>query len=326
MNDHQSLQVRPATADDSDALLSLWERSARASHNFLTEADIESLRPLVAVELAGNAIGWWVLVGDNSERAGFLGFANNAIEALFLDPEYQGRGGGTALVAIAEGLANAPLRVDVNEQNPAALRFYQKQGFEVAGRSATDDGGRPFPILHLVRASTYQIGMARPDEIPRLGEIEVAAAALLAGHAPAAVLAETTSPESLLAAQQRGHLWVARRSDVPSGFAHVEIIEAGSAHLAELDVHPDHGRRGIGRRLVRAVCDWAATSGCRAVTLTTFRDVPWNGPFYASIGFETLTAKELSPALGRVLQREAESGLDPARRVAMRWRNYPITP
>ena len=148
--------------------------------------------------------------------------------------------------------------------------------------------------------------------------IELAAATLLAGHAPASVLAETTSQADLEAAQRRGHLWVARADGVPVGFAHMEVLEPGIAHLEEIDVHPEHGRRGVGRRLVSAVCRWAAANGYSWVTLSTFRDVPWNLPFYARLGFEEIPLKELSPGLLCVIEDEARRGLDPRLRVVMR--------
>jgi GNAT superfamily N-acetyltransferase len=122
----------------------------------------------------------------------------------------------------------------------------------------------------------------------------------------------------LKTAQAHGHLWVALAGDVPVGFAHVEVLEATVAHLEEIDVHPEHGRRGVGRRLVRAVCTWAETNGYRAVTLTTFRDVPFNMPFYARLGFDVIPPEELSAALRVVVQDETRRGLDAARRVAMR--------
>ena len=50
-------------------------------------------------------------------------------------------------------------------------------------------------------------------------------------------------------------------------------------------MHPDYGRRGIGRALLRAAVDWAATRGYDELSLATYRDVPWNAPFYASEGF-----------------------------------------
>ena len=118
----------------------------------------------------------------------------------------------------------------------------------------------------------YRIAAARPCDLPLLAAIEVAAATLLAGHAPASVLAETTTQADLENAQQRGQLWVALADGVPVGFARTEVLEPGIAHLEEIDVHPEHGRRGLGTRLVLAVCQWAATNGYSWVTLTTFRD------------------------------------------------------
>lgn len=166
----------------------------------------------------------------------------------------------------------------------------------------------------------YTIVRARPGDVPRLAAIELAAAALLEGHAPAAVLREVTEGSRLQGAQRQGRLWVALAGSRPVGFAHVELLEPGSAHLEEIDVHPDHGRRGLGRRLVAEVCRWAARLGHRGVTLTTFRDVPWNAPFYARLGFVEIPPAELSPALDAVLRREALAGIDRTRRVAMRWR------
>jgi GNAT superfamily N-acetyltransferase len=164
----------------------------------------------------------------------------------------------------------------------------------------------------------YQIAAARSDHLPLLAAVELAAARLLSGHAPESVLAETTSREELEDAQRRGHLWVALAKDVPVGFAHVKVLEPGVAHLDELDVHPDHGRRGLGKGLVMAVCEWAASAGYRSVTLATFRDVPWNMPFYARLGFEVIASEDLTAALLAVVRDEARRGLDPTRRVMMR--------
>jgi GNAT superfamily N-acetyltransferase len=91
-------------------------------------------------------------------------------------------------------------------------------------------------------------------------------------------------------------------------------------HLEEIGVHPRHGRRGIGAALVRAACDWARRSGYPALTLTTFRAVPFNMPFYATLGFEEVGAGELRPELVAVVRDEAARGLATERRVVMRRR------
>ena len=166
----------------------------------------------------------------------------------------------------------------------------------------------------------YRIVPARTQDLSTLAAIEVAAAALLRGHAPESVLNEVSDEADLLEAQTAGRLWVALADDVPVGFALVEMLAPDCPHLEEMSVHPAHGRRGVGTALLRAVCAWAARSGHSAITLTTFRDVAWNMPFYAQAGFEEMPRHELTAELIAIVADEAERGLDPQRRVMMRYR------
>jgi GNAT superfamily N-acetyltransferase len=164
----------------------------------------------------------------------------------------------------------------------------------------------------------YKIERAAPRHIRFLAEIEREAAKMFIGHGvPDAVINEATSESEFRSLQQAGHLWVAvSEADVPVGFAIVEIVD-GAAHLEEIDVHPDHARKGLGSALVRAVCDWARQSGLPAVTLTTYRDLPWNAPLYARLGFRELAADRRSPALEALVREEEERGLESGRRVVM---------
>jgi putative acetyltransferase len=143
--------VRLAEPQDRDALLTLWERSVRATHSFLTEQDIVTLRPLVAQELAADAVAWWVLCSESDVPLGFLGYTSDTIEALFVDPASHRTGAGRFLVEHAQQLARGPLTVEVNEQNEAGVRFYEAMGFTVVSRSPTDGAGRPFPIARMRR-------------------------------------------------------------------------------------------------------------------------------------------------------------------------------
>jgi putative acetyltransferase len=163
MIDHTlaEVRVRPARHDDRPRMLELWERSVRATHHFLEEQDVEMLRPLVVEELATDTIDWWVLLADEF-IFGFLGFAHDAIEALFIDPGQHGQGGGRSLVEHAQSMAGGALNVDVNEQNGGALQFYEALGFSVIGRSPTDSAGRPFPIVHMRRTAAPSRSAARP--------------------------------------------------------------------------------------------------------------------------------------------------------------------
>ena len=164
------------------------------------------------------------------------------------------------------------------------------------------------------------ITLARLRDVSRIAAIERAAAEMLRGHAPDAVLTETTDDETLLAAQAAGRLWVALVEDLPVGFALVEMLAEELPHLEEIDVTPAHGRRGLGAALVRAVCAWAESAGYRELTLTTFRALPWNMPFYARLGFEEIPAAELSTEIRALVADETARGLDPASRVVMRYR------
>jgi GNAT superfamily N-acetyltransferase len=169
-------------------------------------------------------------------------------------------------------------------------------------------------------STRYSITRARPHDIPHLAAIERAAADLLKGNAPDSVLQETTGDEEVNAAQGEERLWVALADDTPVAFALVEMLGNGVPHLEEIDVDPRHGRRGLGTALVRAVCAWAARAGHAQVTLTTFRDLPFNMPFYARLGFEVVPNTEWSSEVAAVVRDETQRGLDPTRRVVMRYR------
>jgi GNAT superfamily N-acetyltransferase len=165
----------------------------------------------------------------------------------------------------------------------------------------------------------FTVEPARESDLPALPAIELAANELFAdtGLLPA-VDDDFTDPEEFRAALVEGRLWVARTSSgKPVGFALVERLD-GKPHLEEMDVNPSYGRRGIGRALLEAVFAWARHEGHPSVTLTTFRDIPWNAPFFARAGFRALAPDELSPTLTARVQDEALRGLDPRKRVVMR--------
>ena len=143
------MEIRAAHPDDRDALLDIWLRSVRATHRFLTEADIQALLPDVR-DVALVKLEVWVLTADE-EPIGFMGMSGQKMEALFLAPKILRRGGGRLLVEHAQS-RHPTLRVDVNEQNPEARRFYEALGFVVEGRPELDGHGRPFPLLHMRRS------------------------------------------------------------------------------------------------------------------------------------------------------------------------------
>lgn len=142
-----NLTITPVTADEYPALTTLWEASVRATHDFLPEAHIERLRPLILNDYLA-AVELRAARDADGTLLGFAGVHEGKLEMLFIDPARRGSGVGKALLAHA--ITELGVReVDVNEQNPQAVGFYLHQGFEVAGRSELDGQGEPFPLLHL---------------------------------------------------------------------------------------------------------------------------------------------------------------------------------
>ena len=129
------------------AVVELWEASVRATHDFLPEADIRYFRPLILNEYL-DAVDLRAAREDGGAILGFVGVADRKVEMLFIDPGLRGQGIGTALLDAAVSEFGAG-EVDVNEQNPDAVGFYEFYGFEVVGRSPVDGLGKPYPILHL---------------------------------------------------------------------------------------------------------------------------------------------------------------------------------
>jgi len=102
-------------------------------------------------------------------------------------------------------------------------------------------------------------------------------------------------------------LVVADGQEPPVGFAHVLEID-DHAHLEQLSVRPEVQRQGLGSALVRAAMDESRHRGYDHLSLCTYRDVPFNGPFYAGLGFQEVT--DLLPFQARLRAHETAVGLD----------------
>jgi GNAT superfamily N-acetyltransferase len=167
----------------------------------------------------------------------------------------------------------------------------------------------------------YSIGLARTDEVALLPAIEEASANLFPLEDIPLELRENSGLPLSFFEQARlaQRLWVARALDpaMPVGFGAAILLDAG-AHLHQLSVLPAHGRRGLGRALVLEIARWARKEDFASLTLTTFRHLAFNGPFYASLGFEPIPVAHQGREIRAALAREAEQGLDPGTRIAMR--------
>jgi ribosomal protein S18 acetylase RimI-like enzyme len=164
----------------------------------------------------------------------------------------------------------------------------------------------------------WTLRLARTQDAEGMPAIERAAGQLFDGIEGIASLPDRGARhrDRLLSYIRKGHSLVSHVGDRMAGFLVTEPF-GQELHVWELDVHPDFQRRGIGAGLVRACLIDARNAGFRAVTLTTFRDVAWNAPFYARLGFEEVLALDAHPRLASELALEADEGLPAERRCAM---------
>lgn len=139
--------LKNITDKDIVNIFQVWESSVRATHLFLTEENIVSLKPFVeeGVKFISNLA---VIRDDKDTIQAFIGVHNNKIEMLFVKDACRGKGLGKQLVNWAINTLNVKF-VDVNEQNEQGLGFYKYMGFEVFDRSELDEQGNPFPILYM---------------------------------------------------------------------------------------------------------------------------------------------------------------------------------
>ena len=141
------LSIRePRGVEEYPRLVEIWRSAVRATHDFLSESDfLEIESHLVPAYFPAVSL---LLAERDGVVVGFAGVADHNLEMLFVDDTERGGGVGSALLRAAIERFDVQ-RVDVNEQNPAALGFYLSKGFTEIGRSEVDGDGKPYPILHL---------------------------------------------------------------------------------------------------------------------------------------------------------------------------------
>ncbi|HAE27868.1 MULTISPECIES: GNAT family N-acetyltransferase [Hyphomonas] len=166
--------------------------------------------------------------------------------------------------------------------------------------------------------SEYDIEPALPEDIDRLIEVDLAAGQLFAptgllsddalnDHVPEAVMLQAIEAGDLLK--------ICAPDGTPVGFALVSP-RGGTLYLDQISVHPDCGGKGLGTGLMRHVLQLAKQRRLKQVTLSTFRDVPWNGPFYGKLGFREIPRKDMADWMLELERIQAES-LDVSQRCFM---------
>lgn len=166
----------------------------------------------------------------------------------------------------------------------------------------------------------WRLRRAKPADAAILPELEQSAGLAFRSDREIAWLADSANlpAERYREIIAEGWSWIAvDERAAPVAFA-AATLDGEELHLWELNVHIDHQRRGNGRALLQRLLVEAAAAAIPAMTLTTFRDLPWNAPFYRSMGFELVDAAQLDPRLAGLLAKEVRQGMPAARRCAMR--------
>lgn len=303
--------ISPTSPDDYPRLLDIWEAAVRATHHFLTDDDIATFRPLV-IDEAFPAVKLACVRDESSAPIGFVGTLDRKVEMLFVHPAHHGKGIGKELMKYAIERESA-VAVDVNEQNPGALAFYQRLGFEVVSRSPVDASGKPFPLLHLrlpaTAGSAHHAAMNR-ESMPVIRRASAEDAALLARlgeqtfvetfaeiNTPedmAAYLAASFTPEQLAIelSDSAATFLIAEAEGIAAGYAKLyagkpeECIEGPKpVELVRLYVLREFLGRAVGAALMSVCMDEARRAGHETIWLGVWEHNERAKAFYRKWGF-----------------------------------------
>ncbi|UWI43172.1 GNAT family N-acetyltransferase [Lactobacillus paragasseri] len=142
------LKIKALDQETENKLLVIWESSVRATHNFLSDPEINNIKKYVPHAL--RRVSHLIVAYDENEPVAFMGINDLKLEMLFVDANQRGNGIGKALITY--GINNLDINeLAVNEQNPEARGFYEHMGFKVVERFEFNDQGNPYPILIMKR-------------------------------------------------------------------------------------------------------------------------------------------------------------------------------
>ncbi len=140
--------LRFSRSGDLEQLFAIWHDAVKATHHFLDDGAFDEIAQLVKNDYLPSK-PFLVYAGEDDAPLGFMGTEGNEIESLFVHPKQHGKGIGKVFIDSMKA-AHITVVLEVNEQNPQAVGFYEAVGFKLDRRDPTDSHGRPFPILHMV--------------------------------------------------------------------------------------------------------------------------------------------------------------------------------
>ncbi|HCN47541.1 MAG TPA: GNAT family N-acetyltransferase [Chryseobacterium sp.] len=138
--------IRLASTNDYPKIMEIWESTVKATHDFLAEEDFNYFKEAIPRDYLPNLEVY--LITENDDAKGFASVAEGNLEMLFIHNDSRGKGYGKKLYEFMKEKTGLT-KVDVNEQNPQAIGFYEKMGFKKTGRSEKDGSGKDYPIIHM---------------------------------------------------------------------------------------------------------------------------------------------------------------------------------
>ncbi|AOM39378.1 GNAT family N-acetyltransferase [Xenorhabdus hominickii] len=165
----------------------------------------------------------------------------------------------------------------------------------------------------------FSIRLTQKSDVSRLPAVEYSAAKLFSFIPELSWIADghVQTEQQHLEYLSQDNSWIALNNIQPIGFILAKPLNDG-LHIMELSVHEHWQRKGIGRALIEKVVQVAEQRNLQAVTLTTFRHVSWNAPFYQRLGFDILKPQQITAALRKILQSEIDYGFTEEQRCAMK--------
>jgi GNAT superfamily N-acetyltransferase len=290
------------------------------------------------VEHEGRDIGLveWVRLGDHPDVQQAYAVVDPEMancDIVIGEPDAAHHGLGAPLIrAFLQEIVFADPRVpgcviDPETENFIAIRSYEKAGFRFARAMPDDAEGNSVHLLELMRdelqnpgpAPSTWIRPARSNELSVVVDIDDDACT---AYSDIGLRVSFGDDHPLSVSERRrwqqaldeGRLLVAcAGAGEPVGFAAFGLVD-GRPFLHQISVRRAHARRGVGRALLERVYAWSVRPG--ELWLTTYRHVPWNGPWYEREGFREVSPDVAGPELQAIL--EAERGLpDPDEHVLM---------
>ncbi|GEN70515.1 GNAT family N-acetyltransferase [Chryseobacterium lathyri] len=141
-----SHQIRLAKAEDYPRIMEIWESAVKATHDFLTDEDFNYFKEAIPRDYLPHLDVY--LISEDGEAKGFASVVEDNLEMLFIHDDVRGKGYGKKLYEFMKETTGLT-KVDVNEQNPKAIGFYEKMGFKRVGRSEKDGSGKDYPLIHM---------------------------------------------------------------------------------------------------------------------------------------------------------------------------------